>query len=387
MKHGFYLAARYLLYHRLRSATIVACVVLVAVLPLLYWLLCEGLRWIHEWGRERGGAHRYAAAALCVVLALAMVARTHYGSRRYASFAGRYGVESIQSAKFYTQHRTQDGRLIAVSNDEPGGVRVYDSATLDLVADIPATRSGDKRSKVVGLVDAPGNRFVFSLYDTSEIWVVDMDEPSDPEVTRFTDVGVQPYDALITPDGRYYIAGLFGEDGLALLDLWHPERGVRRILPDYGRGREEMPVYKMPHLEGWAVAGDYAFVPAVGHHEVLVVDRRDWQPVKRIPAHGQPIFVMAQPDGRRVWMNFAMPDNDTVQVIDTERLEVVETLTPGRAVLHMEFTPRGEQVWMSVRDDDRVDVYDTRTLERLASLPAQRPSGIFFTSRAHRIGL
>jgi putative ABC transport system permease protein len=34
VKDGFYLAARYLLYHRLRSATIVACVVLVAVLPL-----------------------------------------------------------------------------------------------------------------------------------------------------------------------------------------------------------------------------------------------------------------------------------------------------------------------------------------------------------------
>ena len=30
----------------------------------------------------------------------------------------------------------------------------------------------------------------------------------------------------MTPDGRYYIAGLFGEDGLALLDLWAPEKGV-----------------------------------------------------------------------------------------------------------------------------------------------------------------
>lgn len=52
----------------------------------------------------------------------------------------------------------------------------------------------------------------------------------------------------------------------------------------------------------------------------------------------------------------------------------------------MEFTPRGEQVWLSVRDEDRVDVYDTDTIERVASLPADKPSGIFFTSRAHRIG-
>jgi protein NirF len=32
-------------------------------------------------------------------------------------------------------------------------------------------------------------------------------------------------------------------------------------------------------------------------------------------------------------------------------------------------------------------VYDTATLERTSSLPARKPSGIFFTDRAHRIGL
>jgi protein NirF len=100
---------------------------------------------------------------------------------------------------------------------------------------------------------------------------------------------------------------------------------------------------------------------------------------------GQPVFVVARPDGRQVWVNFAPPHNDTIQVIDTLSLAVIRTLKPGKAVLHMEFTPRGEQVWMSVRDENRVDVYDTGTFERVASLPADRPSGIFFTARAHRI--
>jgi len=40
-----------------------------------------------------------------------------------------------------------------------------------------------------------------------------------------------------------------------------------------------------------------------------------------------------------------------------------------------------------VRDEDRVDVYDTRTMERIASLPMDKPSGIFLAARAHRIGL
>ena len=82
---------------------------------------------------------------------------------------------------------------------------------------------------------------------------------------------------------------------------------------------------------------------------------------------------MAQPDGRQVWVNFALPDNDMVQVIDVDRAQVVRTLSPGRAVLHMEFTPRGEQVWISARDDDRVVVYDTATFARMAELPADEP--------------
>ena len=281
-----------------------------------------------------------------------------------------------------------DGSLVAVSNYEPGGVRVFDATTLEPVADIPATYGTEgARSKVVGLVDAPGRQFVFSLYDAGEIWVADLTDPAAPAVRKFTGVGAQPYDGMITPDGRHYLAGLFGEDVVVLLDLWDLDKGVQRILDGYGRGEEPLPVYKMPHLEGWASAGDVLVLPAVGRHELLVVDRRAWQKVDRIAVHGQPVFAVARPDGRQVWVNFAHPDNGVVQVIDIPTRQIVRELRPGPAVLHLEFTPRGEQVWLSVRDADRVEVYDTRTFERLAALDADKPSGIFLTARAHKIGL
>lgn len=282
---------------------------------------------------------------------------------------------------------SQDGKLVAVSNYEPGGVKVFDAQTLELLVDIPAEYGSGKLSKTVGLVDAPDQQFLFSLYDGGQIWRVDMSDPRQPRIERFPDIGKQPYDALMTANGRYYIAGLFGEDGMAMLDLWHPEQGVRRILPDYGQGDQKLPVYKMPHLEGWAVAGNLAFFPAVGRNEVLVMDMATWQLVDKIPVHGQPVFVMSRPDHRQVWVNFAHPNNDTLQIIDTRTRQLEKTLKPGPAVLHMEFTPRGEQIWVSVRDDNRIDIYDTRTFERVAQLPAQYPSGIFFTRRAHEIGL
>lgn len=282
---------------------------------------------------------------------------------------------------------SQDGKLIAVSNYTPGGVKIFSAETLEQLAEIPAVYGEDnKLSKVVGLVDAPGQRFVCSLFEANEIWLIDAKNPRRPVVTTFKDVGKQPYDGLLTPDGHFYAAGLFGEKGLALLDLWQPELGVKHILHDYGKDDAQLPVYKMPHLEGWTMAGDWLFVPAIGQHEVLVVDKRDWTLVKRIPVAGQPVFVSARPDGRQIWVNFAFPDNQTVQVIDVKDFNIVKTLQPGKAVLHMEFSPRGESVWLAVRDDDRLMVYDTETFIETARLPAQKPSGIFFSDRANRIG-
>ncbi len=275
---------------------------------------------------------------------------------------------------------SDDGRLVAVSNYEPGGVRVFDADTLEMVADFPTG------SKTIGLVDVPGRKFVFTMWDSGETWIADM-SGAEPKITKIPDMGKNPYDALVTGNGRTYITGLFGEDGLTALDLWDDDPKPIRVLPGYGRGEEEMPVYKMPHLEGWALAGREFVLPAVGHEEVLWVDAETLEETGRTKVHGQPVFAMARPDGRQVWVNFAHPKNDTIQVIDTLSKKIVHEFKPGPAVLHMEFTPRGHEVWISVRDAGKVMIYDTQSFEKLGEINAESPSGIFFTARAHRTGL
>jgi len=304
---------------------------------------------------------------------------------------GKISKRIVQSGNSIGGAISQDGQYVAVSNYEPGGINIFTVKDLTLVAKIPATYGTNKQlSKTVGLVDAPANQFVFSLYDGNEIWQVQMDKQTHlpkADIKKYHNIGKAPYDGLISSNGRYYIAGLFAEDGLALLDLWHPEQGVKRILNHYGKGEKKLPVYKMPHLEGWAIAGQYAFLPAVGLHELLVVDTANWQEVSRIKVHSQPVFAMASPDDRQIWVNFAFPDNNTLQVIDSETFKIIKQFQPGKGILHMEFTPRSEQVWVSVRDIDQVIIYDTQTLTEVKRLPARKPSGIFFSSRAHRIGL
>ena len=299
--------------------------------------------------------------------------------------AGRLVKRVMQSGNAIGGSISQDGRIVVAQNYSPGGIKAFDAETLELLAEVPAEYAPGKFSKVVGLADVPGNKFAYALFDGGEIWVSDFTDPKRPVTQRYP-AGKQPYDGLVTPDGRHYLAGLFGEDGIAMLDLWQPEMGSRKILEKYGRGEEKLPVFKMPHLRGWSMAAGRAWLPAIGRHEVLVADAQTWQETSRVAVKGQPVFVMASPDGRQIWVNFAHPDNSWVQVIDTLSGKVIQTLQPGKAVLHMEFTPRGEAVWISARDDNRVLIYDTKTFQPLGSLAADAPSGIFFTSRAARIG-
>ena len=275
---------------------------------------------------------------------------------------------------------SDDGKLIAVSNYEPGGVKVFDAETLDPVADIPLN------AKTIGLVDVPGRRFVWSTWDSGEAWMADFSGP-EMVLTKLGDVGANPFDAVLTDDAHTYLIGLFGEKGVTAIDLWDEDPEPVRFLKDYGKTEDDLPVYKMPHLQGWAFTEGQYVLPAVGQHELLWVDRTTLEEVARTPMHGQPVFIIAQPGSPYVWVNFATPLNDTVQVVDSRSHEVVKTLTPGAAVLHMEFAPRGAEVWISARDDNRVMIYDTHSLKLTGEIAAESPSGIFFTARAHRTGL
>lgn len=275
---------------------------------------------------------------------------------------------------------SDDGRLIAVSNYEPGGVKVFDAETLEQVADIPAG------GKTVGIADVPGSRFIWAVWDTGQAVIADFSGDGEPQITTIDGIGANPYDGLMV-GGRTYIAGLFGEKGLTAIDLWADPPAARRILPDYGRNEPDLPVYKMPHLQGWTLAGETYALPAVGIHQVLWADAATGAETGRTDVAGQPVFVTARPDGRELWVNFAPPDNGKVQVIDAMTHEVKETLEPGRGTLHMEFTPRGREVWLSARDDNKIVIYDSRSYEKIAEIDALAPSGIFFTARAHRSGL
>ncbi len=285
---------------------------------------------------------------------------------------------------------TQDNKFIAVSNYKPPVVKIVDAGMLTVVHTISAqkeTEGGKVASRTIGMVDAPGNLLIFSLMDADGIWVVDANKNDFPVIKKFWDIGRMPYDALLTPDGRYYIAGLYHSPYLAMLDTWKFDQTRKISLNDPLKKTPKMGVRKVPHLEGWAMGNNLLFAPVVGEKRLTVYKFGTWELIKSIPMAGIPMFAMSGPDGRHIWVNFSGTNNSFIQVVDSLTLKVVKTIEVGDRVFHMGFSPKGKNIYISSYKDNKVVVLDTTTFRKIKEIPVNNPSGIFSTIRAHIIGL
>lgn len=287
---------------------------------------------------------------------------------------------------------TQDGRFVATAEYIPGGLTLLDAQTLKVVGRLPAEMelSGKKStSRVTGVVDAPGNRLVCVLIEGAEIWVVDPAAEPPRIEHRIKTAQDMPYDAMITPNGRYYIVGHMGSRFVSVLDLRHPERGVRQVgLDDPKREFDKNAPVKLPHLASWAVAGGRAFVPMVGESRLVVLDEKTWAFERSIPLRGHPVYAVASPTQSEIWVSFSGERDDAfVQVVDTETLGVTHEIRVGRRIYHMDFTPRGSHVLISANKDDKIALVDARTRRVVDEERLHSPSGLFGAWRAFRIGL
>jgi len=287
---------------------------------------------------------------------------------------------------------SQDGRVIATAEYVPGGLTLLDAESMEILKKHPASFEIDGErvaSRVTGVVDAPGNRFVCVLIEASEIWLIDASKPDFPIEHRIKTRQGNPYDAMITPDGRYYVVGHMESDRVSVLDLTRPEAGIREVsLRDPKRSYDKAMPVKLPHLASWTVAGKWIFVPLVGEDRLAVLDRATWEFARSIPLRGHPVYAVRSPTEREVWVSFSGEGDDAyVQVIDVDQLAVTDTLRLGRRIYHMDFTPRGSHVLVSANADNKLFLVNASTREIEDAVDVASPSGIFGAWRAFRIGL
>jgi protein NirF len=287
---------------------------------------------------------------------------------------------------------SQDGRFIATAEYVPGGVSILDAGSLELLKEHRASfeLNGQRiPSRATGIVDAPGNLFVCVLIEAAEIWIIDASKPDFPITHRIKTKQDNPYDAMITPDGRYYVVGHMKSDRVTVLDLTDLDAGIREVsLRDPKREYERGAPVKLPHLASWAVAGKFIFVPLVGEDRLAVLDRASWEFVSSIPLRGHPVYAVRSPTEREVWVSFSGEEDDAyVQVIDVEGLKVTDTVKVGGRIYHMDFTPRGSHVLVSANRAGKLFLVNANSHEIEDSVELKSPSGIFGVWRAFRIGL
>ncbi|MFO0552699.1 MAG: cytochrome D1 domain-containing protein [Polyangiaceae bacterium] len=283
---------------------------------------------------------------------------------------------------------SHDGKTIAVAEYVPGGVSIVDAESMQVRAHHEATVGGAS-SRVTGMVDAPGNRFVCVLIEGKEIWILDASKPDAPIIHRIPSGEGMPYDAMITPDGRYYVVGKLDAAKVAVLDLAHPESGVREVLlEDAEMFRKRNTPAKLPHMASWAVAGDNVFVPLVGEERLAVLDAKTFAYVTSVPLRGHPVYAVRAPSEREIWVSFSGEEDDPyIDVIDTSTLAVTHSINVGKRVYHFDFTPRGSYVVATANGADSLVLVDASTYEVVDRETLPSPSGVFGVWRAFRLGL
>ena len=281
---------------------------------------------------------------------------------------------------------SHSGRYVATAEYAPGGVTVLDARSLRVVRRLQAPDS-----RVTGIVDAPGHRFVCVLMDKPAVWLIDAS--GDPEQitveARVTLPADEAYDAMITPDGEHYLVGHRNSERVSVVSVAHPELGARQIsLRDPTRTYDQAPPVKLPHLAAWAVARGRVFVPLVGEKRLAVLENGSFRFLGSISLRGHPVYAVRAPSEREVWVSFSGAEDDAyVQIIDAENLSVLSTLEVGKRIYHFDFTPRGAEVLVSANGADQLIVIDARTRKLLDQESLRSPSGIFGPWRAFRLGL
>lgn len=259
---------------------------------------------------------------------------------------------------------------------EPHYVAVanYDNKTVEVLdRDLKPLQTLTTDSKNVG-IKTYKNFLIFALMDKDELWVYEdknkgKGTPDFTLVKKFEGVGEVPFDAMIRDN--LYIVGFFNSPWIGVVDL--NAMSYKKVPVT----KEDLkPVLKVPHFGFWSIGEQTTFVPSVGEASVLAFDN-NFNFLGRIKTEGLPVFTALSPDKRQLAVTFSGDKFPFVQIIDTKSLSVIKTLQFEGNVLHVRWSDEKPALYVSVNTADEVQMMDTNSWEKRASIPVKRPSGIF----------
>ena len=273
-----------------------------------------------------------------------------------------------------TEYKTSKSAIGFVIGAHYVAVANYDDKSVDILTrGLKPIQKIQTGSKNVG-IKIYKNYLIFAQMDRDKVTVLE-DKSGGKGVPKFEkvkefDVGQMPFDAMI--QGNTYIVGFFLTKGFGVIDL---DKMTYRQISVTEEGNK--PVLKIPHFGFWSLSQDKTFIPAVGDNSVLVYDKQ-FHFLKKIKTQGLPVFTSLSPDKRYLAVTFSGKDFPTIQIVDTNTLAIVKTLTFAGKVLHVRWSQLYPKLYVSVNGANRVAVVETKHFDVMKLIEGVRkPSGIF----------
>ena len=195
-------------------------------------------------------------------------------------------------------------------------------------------------------------------------------------VRHVTYVGRAPHEAFFTPDGREVWVTVRGEDYVAVLDGHSFEERSRITVPNG------------PGMTIFSPDGKYGYVCSSFVPETDVVSVADHQIVGRVP-QASPFCpnIAATPDGTQVW--FTLKDTGKVEVFDARPpFKVLATFDTGPITNHVNIVrnANGQFAYVTIGGLNEVKVFRTGDFQQVATIPVgDLPHGIWPSGDGTRI--
>jgi YVTN family beta-propeller protein len=184
------------------------------------------------------------------------------------------------------------------------------------------------------------------------------------EVLRVLPTGREPHEVEVSDDGKIAVVCNYGDrehpgNTLSVYDIQAGQL-VRTIdLGDHTR----------PHGMKWIKGTTHMLVTTEGSQHLLVVDIDSGEIIQELPT-GEPVshMVAATPDFSRAFVSSIHTGN--VVVFDLKKGEMTGRVFSGAGAEGIAMHPLGEEVWVTNRDENTISVIDTRTLKVIETIPS-----------------
>ncbi|HEY1884039.1 MAG TPA: YncE family protein [Candidatus Cybelea sp.] len=195
-------------------------------------------------------------------------------------------------------------------------------------------------------------------------------------VKHITYVGRSPHEPFYTPDGSEVWVTVRGENYVSVLDAQTYKEKLRIIVPNG------------PGMPTFSPDGKYCYVCSSFNPETVVVSVADHRIVGRVP-QASPFCpnIAATPDGKQVW--FTLKDTGKVEVFDAQPpFTVLKTLTTGPITNHVNIVrnANGQFAYVTIGGLNEVKVFRTSDFTQVATIPVgSLPHGIWPSGDGTRV--